>query len=253
MRAIILAAGRGSRMLELTDDKPKCLVEIAGQPLLYWQLAALQAAGVKELAVVTGYKSELIKAAAANAPARFEMLSNPRWMETNMLSTLFCAADWINGEECVVSYSDIVYPAAHVKALLTSPHPVAITYDAWWEELWSLRQENPLTDAETFKEENGKLLEIGGRPQNLDDVKGQYMGLIKIAPSGWEIFEARRRELGDQLNRTDMTSFLRLLLAENVPVGAVRIEGRWCEVDSEDDLLRYKDVLAGGTWRHDWR
>ena len=89
MKAIILAAGRGSRMKNMTDDRPKCMVELRGKPLLEWQLTALHEAGISEIAIVTGYKRELL---ANRAPMEFH---NPRWAETNMVSSLACAQEWL--------------------------------------------------------------------------------------------------------------------------------------------------------------
>ena len=60
MKAIILAAGRGSRMKSLTDEQPKCLIELRGKTLLEWQLGALREAGIAEIGIVTGYKRELL-------------------------------------------------------------------------------------------------------------------------------------------------------------------------------------------------
>jgi len=248
-----LAAGRGSRMSGLTEEKPKCLVEIAGKPLLYWQLAALRDAGIRELAVVCGYRAEMIEALSGRAPAAFTALLNPRWSETNMLSTLFCAAEWAGGEECIISYSDIVYPAGHVTALSGAPQALSITYDTLWEELWRIRQEDPLDDAETFRAHDGVLEEIGGKPHSLEQVRGQYMGLIKITPEGWRIIDREKEILGEQINKTDMTSFIRRLLANKMPVGAVPVAGRWCEVDNAEDLDAYTRRLAAKGWTHDWR
>ncbi len=76
MKAIILAAGRGSRMKSLTEERPKCLVELAGKALLDWQLEALREAGVSEIAIVTGYKRELL------ANRGLVEFYNPRWAET---------------------------------------------------------------------------------------------------------------------------------------------------------------------------
>lgn len=254
MKAIILAAGRGSRMLKFTDDRPKCLVEIAGQSLLSWQLLALCGAGITDIAVVGGYRSEMIAATRKDSERPFSLLTNPNWESTNMLSTLLCASEWIAGEECVVSYSDIVYPAGHVRALLRDESPIALTYDARWEELWRLRQDgDPLVDAETFLEKNGRLKEIGAQPHSLDEVQGQYMGLLKITPAGWKIILSKCGAIGEKVAKTDMTSFLRMLLEDNIPIGAVRVEGQWCEVDSDEDLACYQAVLSGGHWSHDWR
>ena len=101
MKAIILAAGRGSRMKDLTEDKPKCLVKLHGKSLLDSQLQALSDAGIAEIAIVTGYKRELL----ANR-GLFEF-HNSRWAETNMVSSLACAQEWLETEPCIVSYSDI--------------------------------------------------------------------------------------------------------------------------------------------------
>jgi choline kinase len=254
MKAVILAAGRGSRLKGHTENRPKCLVELAGRPLLSWQLEALARAGADDLAVVTGYRGGLIAALADRGPAPFTVLENPRWAETNMLSSLLCAAGWAEGQECLISYSDIVYPARHVTALRADAHPVALTYDLEWERLWRLRSGgDPLADAETFRAEGGLLKEIGGRPASLDQVRGQYMGLLKLAPEGWTLWLDHCRQLGDETARTDLTGFLRRLLAAGAAVGATAVSGAWCEVDSDRDLELYETALAEGNFSHDWR
>lgn len=254
MKAVILAAGRGSRLRRHTDERPKCLVELAGRPLLFWQLAALAEASVDEVAVVGGYHCEQIAALAASAPMPFALLENSRWAETNMLSSLLCAADWAGGGDCLISYSDIAYPAGHLLALRRDPRPVALTYDTDWERLWRLRNDDqPLADAETFRQEGGLLREIGARPRSLAQVQGQYMGLLKLTAVGWKIWLDRCGALGPAVDRTDMTGFLRLLLADGVEIGAVAVEGAWCEVDSDQDLERYEAALAAGSFSHDWR
>jgi len=254
MKAVILAAGRGSRLKRHTDERPKALVELAGRPLLAWQLSALASAGAGELAVVGGYRRDLIEAFAVQSPVPFTTLENPRWAETNMLASLLCAAPFAGGEECLISYSDIVYPARHIQALLGNPRPLALTYDTDWERLWRLRNGgDPLADAETFREEGGLLREIGARPQSLEEVRGQYMGLLKLTAEGWKIWLDRCAALGPAVDRTDMTGFLRLLLADGVDIGATAVGGAWCEVDSDQDLEIYEAALAAGTFSHDWR
>ncbi len=111
MRAIILAAGRGSRMGRLCAHQPKCLTILAGKSLLDWQLAALRAAGIQDLAVVRGYRLEKL-----TAPG-LKYFDNRRWKETNMVSSLACADKWLSEETCIVSYADIVYHADIIKNL----------------------------------------------------------------------------------------------------------------------------------------
>lgn len=249
---IILAAGRGSRMKKLTEEKPKCLVELAGRPLLHWQLDALRTAGLNRILVVRGY-------AAACIQGDFETAENPRWAETNMLSTLLCARDFARKafergvERLVMSYSDIVYHPDHVRGLLAGKTGIALSFDTQWEKLWALRFGDPLLDAETFRQEDGLLREIGNKPQSLTDIQGQYMGLLSFDRLGWQTLVQYAADLGTAVDKTDMTSFLRLLLARNIPVGAVPGEGKWCEADSETDVRLYEHALAQGNWSHDWR
>lgn len=260
MIAVILAAGRGSRLRELTARKPKCLVELAGKPLLRWQCDALRAAGAGRILVVRGYlAARLTPEAAELEAASFETVENPRWEQSNMLSSLLCSGPWLEkafaqGENAaVISYSDIVYPAEHVRALSACNEPVAVTYDVCWESLWQLRFGDPLLDAETFRQEGGLLREIGDKPQSRGEVQGQYMGLIRVTPQGWRQIREACAELGQTVAQTDMTGFLSRLIDAGVRVGAVPVQGRWCEVDSREDLHYYEQALSRGSWPHDWR
>jgi len=180
IKAIILAAGRGSRMGESTEALPKCLLRLYGKPLLEWQTEALRAAGIDPISIVTGYKQETL------AFPGFKFFHNPRWQETHMVSSLCRASQWLERDTCVVSYSDIVYSADTVTRLLNAEGDIVISYDSQWLRLWRARFEDPLKDAETFRlDEQGRMLEIGGKTRNLEDIQGQYMGLLKFTPKGW--------------------------------------------------------------------
>lgn len=248
MKAVILAAGRGSRMKNETSDKPKCLIELMGRPLLHWQLDALHNGGVDEILVVRGYLAESLK-------GNFSTVDNPRWADSNMVETLRRASSWLEESPCVISYSDIAYRPGHVRAIFECKSDIAITYDTGWEGLWKLRFENPLSDAETFREANGRLLEIGGRADSVDEIKGQYMGLLFITPRGWAVINGLLTELGqERVDKLDMTALLRLLLDRGVDIGAVPVEGGWVEADSMQDVRAYEAVLdQDDAWSHDWR
>jgi choline kinase len=246
---IILAAGRGSRLGEITRDKPKCLTPLAGRPLLEWQLAALRSAGIERIAIVTGYRAELLQ------PFGTTLFHNPRWAETNMVASAACASDWLETGTTILSYSDIVYGPTVVRRLLAAQDDVVITYDRCWLPLWQLRFDDPLRDAETFRADHGRLLAIGERPQTLDQVQGQYMGLIRFTPAGWQRARtAWQAEPPERRDRLDMTGLLRRMLERGERIGTVAIDGGWWEVDSGEDLQRYEQALAGDRpWSHDWR
>ncbi|WP_331693071.1 phosphocholine cytidylyltransferase family protein [Pseudomonas sp. ZY71] len=237
MKAIILAAGRGSRMKSLTDERPKCLVELRGKPLLEWQLESLRAAGISDIAVVTGYKRELL---AGRGLSEFH---NPRWAETNMVSSLACAESWLQGEPCIVSYSDIFYSPVAVQSLINCEATLAVTYDPNWLQLWTERFGDPLLDAETFRlSATHTLAEIGNKPQSVDDVQGQYMGLLRFTSEGWAEVVRLRAELSpQQRDSMHMTNTLqRVIDAGRVQIEAVAYTGEWGEVDSSEDLSVYQ-------------
>jgi choline kinase len=224
-------------MKHLTDERPKCLVEVRGKALLDRQLESLRAAGIMEIAVVTGYKRELL------ADRGLVEFHNARWAETNMVSSIACAEDWMRLEPCIVSYSDIFYGPAAVRSLMTCEASLAVTYDPDWQALWTQRFGDPLLDAETFRLTPEKTLaEIGMRPTSVAEVQGQYMGLLRFTPEGWaEVTRVRAGLTSDQRDAMHMTSTLQaIIVAGRVAIAAVPYTGEWGEVDSADDLEAYK-------------
>lgn len=236
-KAIILAAGRGSRMKHLTDDKPKCLNELHGKPLLQYQLDALRGAGISEIGIVSGYQREKLQ------PFGLYEFFNERWAQTNMVSSLECAASWLGSDTVIVSYSDIFYDASAVTALLNCEAPLAVAYDPQWLSQWQGRFADPLSDAETFRiDKNQRLLEIGNKPNAISEVQGQYMGLLKFTPQAWQQVRQLRASLTpDQQDRMHMTGTLQLLLSD-FAVMAVPYSGLWGEIDSETDMQFFESV-----------
>jgi choline kinase len=242
LSALILAAGRGSRMGSLTEARPKCLVSLGGRTLLEWQTTALRQAGIPRIAIVTGWQPEQL------APHAAVTFHNPRWAQTQMVMSLARAAPWLESGSCVVSYSDIFYTAPTVKALLEAEGDIAITYDPDWLSLWSRRFSDPLSDAETFElDAAGRLVDIGRKSDDAARIQGQYMGLLKFRPAGWAQVARLLASLApDERDRLDMTGLLRRLLAAGSQVSVVRVAGPWGEVDTASDLALYEDDLRRG-------
>lgn len=256
MRAIVLAAGEGTRLRPLTADRPKCLVALRGRPLLDHQLAALAAAGVSDVTVVTGYRAEAL------AGRGLATRHNPAFAETNMVASLLCARDLLlGGEDVLVAYGDIVYEPRLVAAMRACEAPFATAVDRRWIELWRARQEDPLTDAETLRlGPDGAIRELGRRPQSLADVEGQYLGLIRLsaafAPTfvaAWDALGERALLEGQPKPRAFMTAFLQHLIDAGHPCRAVLVEGGWLEVDTLEDLARYEALAARGELDRLWR
>lgn len=248
-RALILAAGQGTRLRPLTDDKPKCLVPLLGKTLLERQLHTLRQAGVSNIHVATGYRADQIE--ALGLATSF----NPRFAETNMVETLFCALDFIQQEgDLIIAYGDIVYQAENLQALLACDDEIALMIDAKWRDLWSLRLENPLDDAETLlMDGEGYVTELGKRPESYADIQGQYTGLIKIRADKVADFVSFYNQIdrsglydGKDFSNMYMTSFLQQLIDSGWRAKAVQVNSGWLEVDSVDDLTQYETMAKEG-------
>ena len=256
--AIILAAGRGSRMGSLTEVRPKCLIELGGRTLLSWQIAACRAIGIETIVVVRGYRADCLRADGNDCQA-FEAIDNRRWAVTNMVASLACAAAYLKAGPCIVSYADIAYHPTHLAALSHADGEIAIVSDRQWWELWRERFDDPLQDAESFAAEADVLSDIGRRADSVDQIQGQYVGLSKFTSRGWAEVEGLLEQLAPTArDALDMTSLLRALLERGTTIKVAPVDGCWVEVDRPEDwrlyLQRLADVDAGRQpWRHDWR
>ena len=238
-RALILAAGRGSRMGALGDNRPKCLVELAGRALLDRQLAALRRGGAGEIGIVRGYRAQML-----NYPG-LSYFDNARWAQTNMVMSLATAAAWLRAGPVIVSYADIFYRGELVRGLVKAPGSLVVTYDRAWRGLWTRRFADPLADAETFRiDAAGKLLEIGAKTASIEEIQGQYMGLLKFMPSAWSAVETLLASLDPPVrDRLDMTGLLRRLLEKKLSIGTFGTDGQWGEIDNPGDVELYQSMV----------
>jgi choline kinase len=223
------------------------MMKLAGKTLLEWQLAALRGASISEIGIVKGYLADKLKIADTTS------FYNERWSETNMVATLTCADEWLTADTCVVSYADIVYPTETINKLKQVQGDIVVPYYTKWLTLWQKRFTNPLEDAETFQiSSKGVLAEIGNRALSVNEIQGQYMGLLKFTPEGWKHVKNYLVRLSDyECARLDMTSLLRRLIENGTTIYTVAIDEPWYEVDNEHDLQLYEKLAQefGGIFK----
>ena len=249
MKLVIVAAGQGTRLRPLTDKVPKCMVPFRGKPIVDHLLDTAHVCGIQEIAIVHGYKAEVLEDHLRQREVRF--FHNAEFASTNMVTSLFCAEEFLTSD-VIISYGDIVYQPAILQRLCQETAEVALTIDTHWESLWKLRMENPLQDAETLKlGPEGNILELGKKPKTLADIQGQYMGLIKWSGSALPSIRGFYRSLdpqaifdGKDFANMYMTSFLQRMIDHLMPVKAVPVQGGWVEIDSLADLKAYQDHAA---------
>lgn len=249
MRVIILAAGQGTRLRPYTDDRPKCLVQLQGRPMLHRQLDVLRAKGLNDITLIGGYRADCLEGEG------LEVFFNPRFAETNMVSTLFCAEErMVEGEDLLIAYGDIIYQPSVLESLLATDAPLAISIDREWRRFWQIRMENPLADAETLKlDSRNCITELGKKPRDYSEVQGQYMGLIKVRGDhvrafrdAWHTMDRTVLRDGKDFDNMYMTTFLQSLIDKGWTAQAAFTDNGWLEVDTVEDLDQYHDMFKRG-------
>lgn len=238
MRAIILAAGQGSRLLPLTADRPKCLIAFNGRSLLDWQLDILGRNGIAEVLVVTGFRDDQIEATLARRSdgPRVTTLYNPFYKVADNLGTLWLARDWLDGECLTLNGDTLVSQALVARAVGAGIDGIAVTVDR--------KDAYDTDDMKVVRADDGRLLAIGKR---LDaGVNAESIGLIVYRGDGAARF---RREIEQVMRAAEGTNvwYLRVVhqLAQRERVETLDISGEsWGEVDFPEDVALAKALTS---------
>ncbi len=243
MRAIIIAAGMGSRLEHYTDERPKCMVEIGGRSILSYQLEALRAHGVDDIHIVRGYLSDRLVVDGAT------YWENDDYRNNNILFSLFKAEPAMEGP-FVTTYSDIVYRPEVVEKLMASDADVALVVDRRWMDAYEGREDHPPEQAELTVVDGDRVVEVGKHVSPDQDPLGEFIGLAKFSAKGGrmlrETFADVRSKLGDDepfqaaklFRKSYMTDLLEEMIQRGMHVGYVAIDGDWREIDTVQDLER---------------
>nr|WP_217703917.1 phosphocholine cytidylyltransferase family protein [Schlegelella koreensis] len=240
-RAVILAAGQGSRLLPLTEQLPKCLLDLSGRSMLEWQLRGLAAAGIPEAVVVTGFRADLVEAALERiAPPGLAVrtLFNPFYKLADNLASCWMARAEIAGG-CLILNGDTLFEPAIAQRLVDAPAaPITVTIDR-----------KPSYDADDMKvETDGGRLRAIGKTLPAERTDGESIGFLRFDATGAGHFVA-------EIERTMRTpegpalwylSAIHRLANAGVDVRVESIEGLdWGELDFPADLTWVRSLSAG--------
>ena len=247
IKALILAAGMGSRLRPHTDELPKCMLELAGKTLLQRQLEAYRACNINKISLIRGYKKEKIN------DSGIKYYENSNFENNNILNSLMCAEEEISGN-LIISYSDILFEKEIVDRLLASTQDISIVVDIDWTGYYVNRRDHPIEEAENVVfDANGKVVQIGKVLTGRHDVHGEFIGMMKLTPRGAEIFKkhfhnAKNLYWGKPFQRPHifekayLTDMIQEMVDLGVSVHCTIIERGWREIDTVEDYenaLRY--------------
>jgi len=253
VRAVVIAAGSGKSLLPLTEDRPKCMLDIKGRTVLDRQLETLRSAGIQDVAVVRGYRKETVSAAGV----RF--YDNDAYEETGECASLFAAEPELHGRVLFL-YADVLFERTVLDRLLRAEGDVVIAVDRAWvdqrDRLLPLAKpvdlvvtsDPPQPGLRSMGEDQrDSLVHIGQRVAP-DAATGEFMGLALFSPAGIAAARqvwARARAAdpaplheSDSAARAAFTDLLQALVASGQPVTCVSTWKGWLDIDTFEDYQR---------------
>jgi L-glutamine-phosphate cytidylyltransferase len=259
-RAILIAAGRGKRLGPHTEDIPKCMVEVAGRPILGWVWKALAAVGVDELVVIRGYRGDVLEGFVRQLVPNVTFVDNLEWQTNNVLLSLACARSHLD-RPAYVTYSDIVFTPAVAEAAARSDAELGLVIDRDFKSVYVGRTDHPLDEGEVADlRADGAVARVGKRALPPADAIGEFIGLSRLGAGGMAAvaraldalaarFAGRDGEPFQRATRyrnAYLTDLWQELIDGGTRVDPILIDGQWREIDTEQDLERARQLLESG-------
>ena len=244
-KALIVAAGLGSRLKGHTENTPKCMLDFGGKTLLQKQLLSYKKNGVDDISLIRGYKKNKINYKG------IRYFDNDDYKDNNILNSIFYGEEAINGN-IIISYSDILFEPFVVKRAMEADHDISVIVDVDWRDYYINRKDHPLSEAENvIFNSNNEVVKIGKIASEKEEVHGEFIGMIKLNHRGCEILRQnfhrvkkiywnkpfQRAKIFQKAYLTDM---IQELVDIGIKVHCVIIERGWKEIDTVED---YKKAL----------
>ena len=249
MRAIIIAAGRGRRLMPTTADSPKCFAEVQGKRILDWVMEALKANGISDICFIGGYQIEKVKAAYPD----FTFRHNADWENNNILASLMCAEDLMD-VPFISTYSDCLFTADVVKRVVANPADIALSVDTDWLKRYEHRSNHPPDDAEKVTTTNGLVARVH-RGIEVDSAYGEFTGVAKFSPQGASALRqhyhrCKARYAGKPyreaatFEKAYLIHLLQDMIESGIEMAHADTPGNYIEIDTQQDF-----ELAQNSWR----
>ena len=241
MRAIIIGAGRGSRLMPTTADAPKCFAEVSGQRILDWTVQAFAENGIDDICFIGGYQIEKVQ----EQYSQFTFRHNDNWQNNNILASLFYAEDLMD-EPFICCYSDILFTPGAIEVALKNDQDIALVVDTDWLERYTMRSEHPSDDAEKVTIEGDRVTSIH-RDIAEADAYGEYIGVARFSSVGAASLREHYHRCQQQFSGKpwrEAVSFekaykillLQEMLEHQVPMVHVDTPGGYIEIDTQQDF-----------------
>jgi L-glutamine-phosphate cytidylyltransferase len=241
MKAIIIGAGRGRRLMPTTADSPKCYAEVKGRRLIDWALSAFADAGITDVCFIGGYQIDKVRRDYPHCTFRH----NAGWEHNNILLSLMHAEDQMSAG-FVCCYSDILFTSDVVRGVLHHPGDSVLSVDTKWLERYQHRTQHPPDDGEKVTVQNGIVTRVH-RAIPPSEAHGEYTGIAKFSAAGAaklreHFARAKAKFAGKPFREAAVfeKAYLILLYQEMIDAGEkfghADTPGNYMEVDTQEDF-----------------
>ena len=234
MKALILAAGLGTRLSPITNDRPKSLVPVNGQPIILKQIDNLHKNGITDITVVSGYKANILEEKIHALYPEIRIIESVDYATTNNMYSAYLAHEVMENSDFLMMNADVFYDASVVTALLNFEAPNAIVTDIG----------NYLEESMKVVEENGRLVKISKSIEKADAL-GASIDVYKFSSDAGKKFFGKCAEYIETKKELKMWSEVALNdILKDVEFRACPLVGRWLEIDNHDDLAAAEKLFA---------
>ncbi len=253
MKAIILAAGQGTRLKKYTENLPKGMLVFDGKTIIERQIELYRKCGIDKIIVVRGYAADKIN---YNGITYY---TNEEYANTNMVESLMAAKVEFD-DDVIVSYSDILFEEHLLKGMMDSKADFAVSVDDNWKEYWLKRYGKVDFDTESLSiDENDNITELGLEAPELEKIDARYIGLLKFSKEGLRYIvdimsEAYRhfedkpwQQSGKTVRKAYMTDLLNAVIESGKEVKAIHFNNGWIEFDTNEDYENASRWVADGS------
>ena len=250
MKVIILAAGRGSRLIESTFDSPKSLIDINGISLIQRQINLLQEKNISKITIIRGYKLDQFQLKNVN------YVNDEKFNEHDQLGSLISGINEIKNDVLII-FGDILFDENIIEQMMDSKEEITVAVDSNWRKSYEKRIDNPIELAGKVLIKNNQILEFS---ENLPIKKegfiiAEFLGFIKIKKIKTERIRNLLKELmqnhkgkfhdAKSFQYAKLTDFLQELIDLEFKITPVLIDGNWCEIDTPMDLELARKKFQG--------
>ncbi len=252
MKAVILAAGSGTRLKKYTENLPKGMLSFMGKTIIERQIEIYRACGIGDIIIVRGFASEKI------TYKDVKYYTNEKYASTNMVESLMEAKAEFD-DDIIVSYSDILFEPGMLGKMMATVADFACAVDDNWKAYWKKRYGKVDFDTESLTiDGEDNITELGLENPTVEKISARYIGLLKFSVSGLkfiqETMEAAYREFGDKpwqqsgktVRKAYMTDLLNAIIESGREVKAVHFNNGWIEFDTNEDYENAMEWVRNG-------